>query len=119
MRNYVQPGNVIEVPAAEEAVVAGQVVAVGAILAIANGSAAVGESYNATRCGVFEVPKAGGGALTQGQPVYWDVSAGVFASSGTPAVGDVSGAAVAWEAAASGATTALVLLPGLLGVVAA
>lgn len=119
MRNYVQPGNVIEVAAAAAAVAPGQVVVIGAILAIANGSAAAGEPYNATRCGVFEVPKAGGAAFNQGQPVYWDVSAGAFASSGAPAAGDVSGAAVAWEAAAAGATSALVVLPGLLGTVAA
>lgn len=60
MRNSVQPGNVIEVAAADAAVVPGQVVVIGAILAVANGSAAAGESYNATRGGVFELPKVGG-----------------------------------------------------------
>ncbi|MFD2755677.1 DUF2190 family protein [Comamonas terrae] len=119
MRNFVQPGAVIEVPAAAAAVAAGQVVVIGAILAVANGPAAAGEPFNATRCGVFELPKAGGAAFVQGQPVYWDVSAGAFASSGAPAAGDVSGAAVAWEAAAAGATSAMVLLPGVLGSVAA
>lgn len=119
MRNYVQPGNVIEVLAAAAAVAPGQVVVIGAILAIANGSAAAGESYNATRGGVFEVPKVGGAAFTQGQPLYWDVSAGAFAGAGAPATGDVTGAAVAWESAAQGATSALVLLPGLLGTVTA
>ncbi|WP_057093055.1 DUF2190 family protein [Comamonas thiooxydans] len=119
MRNYVQPGNVIEVAAAAAAVAPGQVVVIGAILAIANGSAAAGESYNATRGGVFELPKVGGAAFTQGQPLYWDATAGAFAGSGTPAAGDVTGAAVAWESAAQGATSALVLLPGLLGTVVA
>ena len=119
MRNYVQPGNVIEVASAAVAVAPGKVVAIGAILAIANGSAAVGEPYNATRGGVFEVPKAGGAAFAQGQPLYWDVSAAAFAGSGAPAAGDITGAAVAWEAAAAGATSALVLLPGLVGTVAA
>ena len=119
MRNYVQQGNVIEVAAAAAPVVPGQVVVIGAILAIANGSAAAGEPYNATRGGVFEVPKVGGAAFTQGQPLYWDATAGAFAGSGTPAAGDVTGAAVAWESAAQGTTSALVLLPGLLGTVVA
>lgn len=119
MRNYVQPGNVIEVAAAAEAVAPGQVVVIGTILAVANGSAAAGEPYNATRCGVFELPKVGGAAFTQGQPLYWDATAGAFAGSGTPAAGDVTGAAVAWGDAVSGATSALVLLPGLLGTVVA
>nr|WP_182312372.1 DUF2190 family protein [Comamonas testosteroni] len=119
MRNYVQPGNVIEVAAAAAAVAPGQVVVIGAILAIANGSAAAGESYNAIRGGVFELPKVGGAAFTQGQPLYWDATEGAFAGSGTPAAGDVTGAAVAWESAAQGATSALVLLPGLLGTVVA
>ena len=119
MRNYVQPGNVIEVAAAAAAVAPGQVVVIGAILAVANGSAAAGESYNATRGGVFELPKVGGAQFAQGQPLYWDASAGAFAGSGTPAAGDVTGAAVAWESAASGTTSALVLLPGLLGTVVA
>ncbi|MPS93361.1 DUF2190 family protein [Comamonas sp.] len=119
MRNSVQPGNVIEVAAADAAVVPGQVVVIGAILAVANGSAAAGESYNATRGGVFELPKVGGAAFTQGQPLYWDASAGAFAGTGAPAAGDITGAAVAWGDAVSGATSALVLLPGLLGTVVA
>jgi hypothetical protein len=48
----------------------------------------------------------------------WDVSEGVFAL-GSPAVGDVTGAAVAFEVAAAGATTFAVLLPGAVGTVKA
>ena len=68
MKNYQQRGHVIEVLAAAAAVAAGQPVAIGAILAVANGPAQVGEPYNAERVGVFVLPKAAGTAWTQGQP---------------------------------------------------
>lgn len=119
MNNFQQRGDVIEVAAAAAAVVAGQIVAVGGILAVANHGAAVGEPYNATRVGVFVAPKAAGTALAQGQALMWDVSAGKFAAVGSAAAGDVTGAAVAFEAAAQAAESVVVLLPGSIGTVAA
>ena len=119
MKNFQQRGEVLEVPAASTAVSAGQVVVVGAVLAVANGPAAQGEPFNAQRCGVFVLPKAAGAAFTAGQPLMWDASAGAFAAVGTTAAGDVTGAAVAFEAATAGATECAVLLPGAIGTVAA
>lgn len=119
MQVYQQRGEVIEVPAAAAAVVTGQVVAIGAVLAVANHGAAVGESYNAVRVGVFQAPKATGAAFAQGEPVMWDASAGKFAAVSAGAVGDITGAAVAFEAAAADATSFAVLLPGAVGVVKA
>lgn len=118
MNNYQQRGDVIEVPSAAAAVVAGQVVALGSVLAVANHGAEAGEPYNAVRVGVFSAPKVAGTAFAQGEAVMWDVSAGVFAL-GAPAVGDVTGAAVAFEAAPADATTFSVLLPGAVGTVKA
>ena len=117
MKTYQQRGEVIEVAAAAAAVAAGQIVAVGAILAVANHGAAQGEPFNAVRVGVFEAPKATGVAFTEGQPLMWDVSAGKFAAVGTPAQGDITGAAVAFAVAEAGSATFSVLLPGTVGTV--
>lgn len=118
MKSYQQRGEVIEVAAAAAAVAAGQVVAIGAILAVANQSAAQGEPYNAVRVGVFDAPKATGVDFAQGEALMWDASAGKFAT-GAPAEGDITGAAVAFEAAAADAATFAVLLPGAIGTVKA
>lgn len=120
MKNFVQPGHVIEVPAAASAVESGQVVVVGSHLAIANNDAGVGEPFNATLNGVFVVPKAAGAAWTLGLPLMWDASAGAFAVVGTAAAGDVTAAGVtAFVAAAAADTTGYVRLAGIPGTVAA
>lgn len=118
MKNYQQRGEVIEVPAAAAAVAAGQVVALGVLLVVANHSAAQGEPYNAARVGVFQALKTTGTAFAQGDALMWDASEGKF-SVGAPAAGDITGAAVAFEPAAADATTFAVLLPGVIGTVKA
>lgn len=117
MKNYQQRGDVIEVSAASAAVVSGQIVLIGAVVAVANHGAAQGEPFNALRVGTFVAPKAIGVAFAQGEPVMWDESAGMFAAVGAPAVGDITGAAVAFEAADAAAATFVVLLPGAIGTV--
>lgn len=120
MKNYVQPGDIIEVPAAAAAVQAGAVVVIGTHLAVANHAAAIGEPFNAKLSGVFEVPKAAGAAWTQGQALMWDASAGAFAAVGTAATGDVTGAGTtAFVAAGSADTVAQVRFAGIPGAVAA
>ncbi len=120
MKNFVQPGNVIEVPAAAAAVIPGQVVVVGALLAVANGAAEAGQPFNASLSGVYDVPKAAGTAFALGQPLMWDASAGAFTAVGTAAAGDVAGAGVTAHApAVAGATVAAVRFAGIPGTVAA
>ncbi|MBQ0919067.1 DUF2190 family protein [Hydrogenophaga aromaticivorans] len=119
MKNFVQPGNVIEVPSAAAAVDSGQVVIIGAHIGIANHGAAIGEPYNATLDGVFEVPKATGSAWTLGLPLMWDASVSAFTVVGTPATGDVTaGGATAFVAAGSADATGYVRLAGIPGTVA-
>lgn len=119
MKNFVQPGRVIDVPSAAAAVTSGQVVIIGAHIAIATNDAAIGEPYNAVLDGVFEVPKAAGAAWTLGLPLMWDASASAFTVVGTPATGDVTaGGATAFLAAASADTTGYVRLAGIPGTVA-
>lgn len=119
MKNYIQRGEVIEVPTATSAVTSGQVVVIGALLAVANHPAAQGEPFNANLVGVYQVPKVAGAAAAQGAPLYWDVSAAAFTAAGAPAAGDVSGSVVAFAAAASGDVVVLARFSGALGVVAA
>jgi predicted RecA/RadA family phage recombinase len=63
---------------------------------------------------VRDVPKTTGAAWVQGEKLQWDVSAGKFANSAaTPATGDITGAAIAWLAAASADATGVIkLTPG-------
>lgn len=119
MKNFIQPGDTIEVPAAAAAVASGQVVVIGALLAVANHPADVGEPFNAKLSGVFELPKAAGSAWVKGQPLMWDASAAAFAPVAATAAGDVTGAgAVAWEPAAAGDKLGQVRLSGIPGTVA-
>ncbi len=118
MKNYIQRGEVIEVPAATSAVASGQVVVVGALLCVANHPAKQGEPFNANLVGVYEVPKAAGAAVAQGAPLYWDASVGVFAAAGAPAAGDVSGSVAAFAAAAAGDSFVLARFSGVPGIVA-
>ena len=118
MKNFVQPGHVLEIAAAAGAVAAGQVVVIGAHLAVANYGAANGMPYNASLSGVFEVPKSAGVAFVQGQPLMWDASASAFAAVGTPAAGDVTvGGVTAFVVAGSADTKALVRFAGTPGTV--
>ncbi len=118
MKNFVQQGDVIEVPAAASTVASGQVVVVGSLIAVANHPAASGAPFNATLTGVFEVPKATGAAWTQGQTLMWDASASAFAPVGTPATGDVTGAGTsAFVAAGSADAKGYVRFAGLPGTV--
>lgn len=117
MKNYIQRGEVIEVAAAAATVASGQVVVIGALLGISNHSAEQGEHFSANLVGVYEVPKAPGAAFAQGAPLYWDVSAGVFAAAGAPAAGDVSGAVVAFAPAAGGDSFVQARFSGVPGVV--
>lgn len=63
---------------------------------------------------VRDVAKVTGAAWVQGEKLQWDVSASKFAGSGaTPATGDITGAAIAWLAAASGDALGVIkLTPG-------
>jgi len=101
-------------------VVAGQIVPVGNILAVASVDIADGASGTVrTRCAV-KAPKVSAAVIAQGESVNWDVSAGAFDdNAATPATGDVSGAAAfAMEAGANTETEIDVVLTGVPGTVA-
>lgn len=121
-KNFIQEGEVIPWTNPGTAVVSGQVVVIGS-----NGDALVGVALvdiaqhaqgSVALEGVWEVPKVSGAVIAQGEYVIWDASAAAFDdNAATPATGDVSDGAIAFEAAGNGATTLKVLLiskPGVL-----
>ena len=74
MRNYVQPGNILTVPA-PAAVLSGAGVQVGSIFGVAAEDAAAGADVDLDVMGVFTLPKVLALALGIGDPVYWDATA--------------------------------------------
>jgi predicted RecA/RadA family phage recombinase len=69
--------------------------------------------------GVFTVPRVSGAVIAVGEYVIWDSSAAAFDdNAATPATGDVSDGAIAFESAGNGTTTIKVKLIGKPGVLA-
>lgn len=100
--NYVQDGSVIQWTNGGSAVSSGDVVVIGsngdAILGVALVDIANGETGSVQIEGVFDLPKVDAAVIAQGEYVIWDSSAGKFDdNAATPASGDVSDGAIAWE----------------------
>lgn len=73
MRNYIQPGNVLEVPAPAN-VSSGDGVLVGTLFGVAAFSALQGDTVSVQVVGVFELPKLDAQAWTVGAAIYWDAT---------------------------------------------
>lgn len=76
MKNHVQRGDTLTIPA-PAAVLSGGVVVAGAIVGIANGNAASGALVDVDVTGVFTLPKISALAIALGDVVYWDATAGL------------------------------------------
>ena len=74
MKNYVQPGHTITLPA-PYAVASGDGFLVGAIFGVATAIAAIGDAVEATLVGVFDLKKVASQAWAAGDKVYWDNTA--------------------------------------------
>lgn len=109
MKNYVQPGEHITVPA-PAAVTSGQLVAVGALIGVAQTTVAQGVPVVLVRRGVFTLPKTADQAWVIGAKVYRVAADGLLSTtaSGNTLVG------VVVEAAANGAAEGSVLLDGTI-----
>ncbi len=120
MKNYVQPGKVIDFVAGAT-IVSGQFVRIGQILGVAVTDVANGATGSAHIEGVFTAPKVSAAVIARGESLTWDASAAAFDdNAATPASGDVQGPpAVAFEAAGNGVTSMLVKLTGVPGTVTA
>lgn len=71
MKNYVQPGQIVGVPAPAD-VLSGAGVLVGTLFGVAVADAASGAEVQIAVEGVFTLPKAASQAWTVGALVYWD-----------------------------------------------
>ncbi|WP_420331833.1 DUF2190 family protein [Oceanicaulis alexandrii] len=99
MKNYIQPGSVLTIPA-PAAVSSGGVVISGALKGIAAGDAAIGASLDVATEGVFELAKVAANEFAVGDTVYWDASAelATSVSTGNAELGYVVAAAFAGAA---------------------
>lgn len=114
MKNHIQKGEVITVPAPIGGVASGEGVIIGNIFGIAAYAAAVGEPVELATIGVYQLPKATAAVLTVGARVAWDNTAKNINVPGTGRF--LMG--IATEAAGNGITSVAVRLDGV-GTVAA
>ena len=114
MKNHIQKGDVITVPAPAGGVVSGEGVIVGNIFGIAAYSAAVGDPVELATTGVYQLLKATAAVLTLGARVAWDNTA---KNINVPGTGRFP-VGIATEAAGNGITGVAVRLDGV-GTVAA
>jgi predicted RecA/RadA family phage recombinase len=116
MKNFVQPGEVLEMENTTGAAVnSGGVLAKGDVVGVATVDIPEGETGNVAIEGVYELPKASGSAWSQGDKLIWDADAGAFdlPANVTAATGDIKDAGFAAADAGSSNTTGLVALSGL------
>ena len=102
MKNYIQSGDVVTIPA-PAAVSSGDVVIAGSLIGVAQSDAASGAAVAIATTGVFELAKTDSQAWTVGAPIYWDATPGEATTVST----DNTLIGVAVEAVAS--TAGLVL----------
>lgn len=107
---FVQPGRVLTYTAPSGGVVAGTPLLIGGVVVVPRTTAAQTLSFDADVEGVFSVPKTAGVAWTEGQVLYWDSSAGSFATAQSATA---RRAAFCVVAAASGDTTGIVKLTNI------
>ncbi len=73
MKNFVQPGDIVAVPAPAD-VSSGDLVMVGKLFGVACTDAASGAAVEIKTSGVFTLPKTSAQAWTVGAAVYWDAT---------------------------------------------
>jgi predicted RecA/RadA family phage recombinase len=73
MKNFVQTGDIISVPAPADTA-SGAGVLVGSLFGVAVNSALNGAPLNIALGGVYDLPKVGSQAWTVGALIYWDAA---------------------------------------------
>jgi predicted RecA/RadA family phage recombinase len=118
MKNYLQPGDKITVPA-PATVTSGSGTVLGTLLGVATHDAASGASCTFLIEGVVTLPKLTAAVIAVGDRLHWDVdSSPPQFIKASPAAGDILNCAVAVAAAGSSATTVAVKLTPEAGSVA-
>ena len=108
MKNFIQNGAMITVPAPAGGSASGQGMIVGGLFGIAATTAQEGTSLEIATTGVYDLPKAPATVFALGDRVAWDDTAKVIAP---PATG-LYPVGVAVIAAGNGATTVRIRLDG-------
>lgn len=106
MKNFLATGNTIPIASMPEAADSGEFIKVGALYGVAQAAYESGAAGILARTGVFLLPKVTGVAWSQGDRLFWDVSAKKFTKDATKYTVD----AAAFVAALSGDTSGQVLL---------
>ena len=82
MRNYIQKGENLTIPA-PTAVASGDVLVIGDLHGIVAGDAAEDEPCDLVVVGVFSIPKVGANSFGIGDKVYWDATNKLATSTAT------------------------------------
>ena len=72
MKNHIQTGDIITVPAPAGGIASGEGAIIGNIFGVAAYPAAVGEPVELATTGIYQLPKATTAVLTVGARVAWD-----------------------------------------------
>lgn len=108
MKNFVQPGENITVPAPAD-VESGDLVVVGALVGIAQADALTGADVTLVRRGVFnDLPKTSAQAWTVGAKIYWTGTECTTTVGSNKLIGSATAVAV------SPSDTGVVLLDGVI-----
>lgn len=107
MKNFIQPGDIVEFTAPGGGVVSGTAVLISSLVVVPQVTAAAGVRFNAAIEGVFTLAKTAGTAWVEGQVLYYDSATASFttAQSATARRAGAAGAV-----AASGDTSGVVIL---------
>lgn len=94
MKNYVQAGNVLTLPA-PYALASGSGAKVGSIFGVAAETVPAGADVDLAVAGVFNLAKVSATAMAAGDPVYWDDAARLVTATagGNTRIGVVTAAA--------------------------
>lgn len=109
MKNFVQNGHMITVPAPTGGIKSGAGIIVGNLFGVAAMTVAEGKDVEIATTGIFDLPKAPAAVFTLGQRVSWDATNNLVVA---PATG-MFPIGVVTQAAANGSTMALVRLDGV------
>lgn len=82
MRNYVQPGDSLELTAPAGGVTSGVPKVIGDLFVVPSISAAAGSRFIGKTDGVFELPKVSAQAWTEGAAIYFNPGTGLCSTAG-------------------------------------
>jgi len=114
MKNHIQKGDVITLPAPAGGIASGEGTIIGNMFGVAAYSAAEGDPLELATTGVYQLPKATAAVLSLGARVAWDSTA---KNINVPGTGRFP-VGIATEAAGNGITSVAVRLDGVATVVA-